>query len=102
MVLLSDILEFPETGNPPREKCFVIPRILLVKILFILYCQSLIREVQSGEWCIKKNSPYLGARKYPYFLPVELSDIEPKEGVHRFSKNLVTTQNSGSQKGDMN
>jgi hypothetical protein len=49
MVLLSDILEFPETGNPPREKCFVIPRILLVKILFILYCQSLIREVQSGE-----------------------------------------------------
>jgi len=45
---------------------------------------------------------YLGARKYIYVLPVELRDLEPMEGVHRFSKNLETTQNSGRQKGDMN
>jgi hypothetical protein len=45
---------------------------------------------------------FLGSRKYIYVLPVERSDLARSEGVHRFSKNLETTQNSGHRKGDMN
>jgi len=69
---------------------------------FIVYCQVIIRDVELEQKTVSKKLSYLGARKYLYFLPVEVSDHEPTEGVYKFSRNLENTQNYGRQEGDKN